>query len=45
MAGGIVGCFAGWGVGDAVHEEPVVGVGEFLGFVVRDLGEDYGGEG
>lgn len=43
MAGCIVKCFAGWGVGDAVHEEPVVGVGEFLGFVVGDLGEDDGG--
>lgn len=33
------------GVGDVVDEVLVVRVGEFLGFVVIDFGEDEGGEG
>lgn len=28
-----------------MHEEPFMGVGELLGFLVGDLGEYYGGQG
>lgn len=31
---------AGWRVGDVVDKEPFMGVGQFLGLVVGDLGED-----
>lgn len=35
---------AGRRVGDVVHEEPFVGVRQFLGLAVRDLGQDDGGQ-
>ena len=37
--------FAGGRVHNAVHKEPFMGVGEFLGLLVRDLGEDDRGQG
>jgi len=43
--GGIAGRVVRGGVGDVVDEVLVVRVGEFLGLVVLDFGEDEGGEG
>ena len=36
----VVDCAAGRRVGDVMDEEPFMGIGEFLGFVVGDLWED-----
>jgi len=43
--GGVAGRVVRGGVGDVVDEVLVVRVGQFLGFVVIDFGEDEGGEG